>query len=156
MPRLKGGKKKATFAAFSLHAQCEWPLRMSRFFFWKWHTVNIRPVFHVLGWGIKCEGSWSPLAVSWGSWLCVYLQCRLWCMWNPPYTRAHTHTPLKVCLYIYVDIYNLVLWLKLLLIIIIIKKVLGLCQNAAKHHLQLNFQRLIMYNTESFQKDKTV
>lgn len=155
MPRLKGGKKKATFAAFSLRAQCEWPLRTSRFFL-KWRTVNIRPFFHVLGWGIKCEDSWSPLALSWGSWLCVYLQHRLWWTWNPPYTRAHTHTPLKVCLYIYVDIYNLVLWLKLLLIIIIIKKVLGLCQNAAKHHLQLNFQRLIMYNTESFQKDKTV
>lgn len=29
----RGGKKKATLAAFSLHALCKWPLRTSRFFF---------------------------------------------------------------------------------------------------------------------------
>lgn len=155
MPRSKGGKEYI-FCCLQFMCPVWTTLKNVKIFSFFMTYCKYQAPFPCLGLENQMWRQPESLSRVRESWLCVYLQYTLWCMWNPPYTRAHTHTPLKACLYIYVDIYNLVLWLKLLLLIIIIKKVLGLCQNAAKHHLQLNFQRLIMYNTEGFQKDKTV
>lgn len=84
--KIEGGGKKVTSTAFSLRAQCEWPVRT-----FLWWTVNIRPLFHV-GLGNQMWRQLKSLSSVWESWLCVYLQYTLWCMWNPPYTCAHTHT----------------------------------------------------------------
>lgn len=70
---------------------CMWA---SRFFLMAY--CKYQALFPALGLGNQMWRQPESPSRVWKSWLCVYLQYTLWCMWNPPYTRVHTHTPESV------------------------------------------------------------